>query len=166
MRASRPVLLASAVFVLTAACSRDVTAPAGPTIAGVADKPEPSLTPFYLAGAAPDTAQTDSVIGGYGTNPCGGLDYQDFEYDPETGTEYVVCPDTTGTSGGLEPTPTSPAPKATAPTSGSTTTTDSVTSGYGSGSTGGIDYDQFEYDPETGTGPVVTDTTPKPKTGS
>lgn len=97
---------------------------------------------------------------GYGSNPCGGLDYQEFEYDPDTGTEYVVCPDSTGRApawirsrGPRRP------PKSTSPTSGSTTT-DSVTSGYGSGSTGGI-----EYDPETGTEPVVRDTTTKPKTG-
>jgi hypothetical protein len=42
-----------------------------------------------------------------------------------------------------------------------------VQAGYGNGSTGGIEYDRFEYDPETGTETVVTaDTTPRPRSGS
>lgn len=105
------ILLASAAaaVLLAAACSRDATAPRGPTIAG-APEAEPSRSPFYLGATTPDTTTTDSVIGGYGCNPTGGLDYQCFEYEPCTGTEYVVCPDTTGTSRGLEPTPTGPTP--------------------------------------------------------
>lgn len=156
MRAIRPILLAStaATVLVAAACSRDASAPVGPTIAGA-----PSVSPFFTA--ATDTTSSDSVIAGYGCHATGGLEYECFEYEPCTGTEYVVCPDTTGSSD-PEPTPTGPtAPKST---SGSTTTQDSVTSGYGSGSTGGLEYDRFEYDPETGTEPVVTDTTPKPKT--
>lgn len=146
----------------------------GPTIAGA-----PSASPLYTVGT--DTTSTDSVIGGYGCNPTGGLDYPCFEYEPCTGTEYVVCPDTTVDDPDPSPTPTpTPAPGPTSPTlaapttgttsgsttgttsgstPGGTTTQDSVQSGYGSGSTGGIDYDRFEYDPETGTEPVVPDTT-------
>jgi hypothetical protein len=90
-------------------CSRDVTAPGGPTIAG-----SPNLSPLFSTAA--DTTSTDSVIGGYGCNPTGGLEYQCFEYEPCTGTEYVVCPDTTVDDPDPSPTPTpkpAPAPSPT-----------------------------------------------------
>ncbi|HEX6040600.1 hypothetical protein [Longimicrobium sp.] len=174
MRTPRPILLASAaaVVLLAAACSGDAASPAGPTTAGSS-----SVHPFFTAAA--DTTGTDSIIGGYGSGPCLPLD---FDYEPHTGTDYVVCPDTTTDSEpGLLPTAPGPS-RLTAPTpgtttggsttgesstGGSTTTTDSVQAGYGNGSTGGIEYDRFEYDPETGTETVATpDTTPKPKSGS
>ena len=63
MRTIRPILLASAAAVLAAACSRDATAPGGPTIAG-APEAEPSRSPFFLGATTPDTTTTDSVIGG------------------------------------------------------------------------------------------------------
>lgn len=106
MRTPRPILLASAAaaVLLAAACSGDVTAPGSPTIAGD-ETPEPTLSPFFVV-AGRDTTGTDSVIGGYGSNPCGGLDYHEFEYEPDTGTEYVVCPDTTVDDPDPSPTPT------------------------------------------------------------
>lgn len=180
MRSFRFALLASAAVVF-AACNDGVVAPGGPTIAG--SPSTPSLNPFFTA--ATDTAVTDSVAPGYGCHATGGLEYECFEYEPCTGTEYVVCPDTTGgsndpgytdsgstggttggTSGGTTGgTSGGTSGGSTGGTSGGTTggtnggTTapqDSVVSGYGSESTGGIDYDRFEYDPETGTEPVVT----------
>lgn len=121
MRTSRPILLASAAVavLVAAACSRDADAPAGPTIAGVAPSPVAGL---FLTSAVPDTTDRDSVIGGYGSNPCGGLDYVGFEYEPETGTEYVVCADSTGatrrmvaTGDTTPPPPPAPAPAPTTP---------------------------------------------------
>jgi hypothetical protein len=197
----RPTLLASAaaaVVLAAAACSSDATAPEAPAAVSA---PQSSLVPLSLsASAAVDTSSTDSIAPGYGTNPCGGLEYQHFEYDPETGTEYIVCSDTTAAKKELEPTPTDPPPPpatspaptpapapapAPAPTSGDTvpkdsiitgypgpapqpTEPDSVQSGYGSGSTGGLEYDRFEYEPETGTEYVATpDATPaKPESDS
>lgn len=149
MRTPRPILLASAAAALlvAAACSRDAATPASPTILGAA-----SLSPFYTAGT--DTTSTDSVVAGYGCSPTGGLDYQCFEYEPCTGTEYVVCPDTTTDDPSPAPTATASGTASTDSTSGgstggtsggstggTTTPEDSVQSGYGSGSTGGIEYD-------------------------
>ena len=93
----------------------------------------------------PYTASTDSVISGYGCEATGGLEYECFEYDPCTGTEYVVCPDTT-TPPPPPPPPPGPAP---APAPAPPATQDSVIAGYGSGSTGGIGYEDFAYDPAT-----------------
>lgn len=87
MRTSRPILLASAALVLAAACNGDVTAPGGPTIAG-----SPSLSPFFTTSPP---AESDSVVAGYGCPATGGLEYENFEYDPETGTEYCATNDTT-----------------------------------------------------------------------
>lgn len=131
MRTFRFVLLASAGLAF-ASCGRDVTAPDAATPGSPS-----SLSPFF-AGA---TADTDSVIAGYGCESTGGLDYECFEYDPCTGTEYVVCPDTT-TAPPPPPPPPPPAPKPTSPTptAPTPTTRDSVISGYGSGGTGGIEY--------------------------
>ena len=99
MRTTRFALLASAAVVF-AACNDGVVAPAGPTIAG--SPTTPSLSPFFAVST--DTAvASDSVIAGYGNQCTGGIDYQNFEYDPETGTEPVVCPDTTGQTKGLMP---------------------------------------------------------------
>lgn len=148
MRPFRFALLASAAVVF-AACSDGVVAPDGRSI-------DRGPSPFFSTGT---TTETDSVQAGYGCPATGGLEYECFEYEPCTGTEYVVCPDTTVNDDPEFIGP--PAPPKTGSTSGGSTggTTapqDSVTSGYGNESTGGIDYDRFEYDPETGTEPVVT----------
>jgi hypothetical protein len=37
------------------------------------------------------------VQSGYGSGSTGGLEYETFEYEPETGTEYVATPDTQST---------------------------------------------------------------------
>lgn len=142
MRTPRPILLASAAAaaLMAAACSGDVTAPAAPGIAGVA-----TVTPFHST--AGDTPEADSVVAGYGS--CG----LDFGYYPD----YEVCPDTTpapapgpgslfvtgATSTGSTTSSDSTGSTSTGSTGsgGSVTPRDSVQSGYGSGSTGGIDYD-------------------------
>lgn len=155
MRPFRYALLAAAALAVTAACGRDVTAPGGPSVAG----------PFFTA--IDTTADPDSVIGGYGCEPTGGLDYRCFEYEPCTGTEYVVTPDTLCEKREMETTEprsllsptvtadTTPAPPP-APTPSPIVPQDSVIGGYGSGSTGGLEYDDFEYDPRTGTEYVAT----------
>lgn len=155
----RPFLyafIAAAALVISAACNGDVTAPGGPAVGS-----GPSFT------AIDTTADPDSVIGGYGCEPTGGLDYKCFEYEPCTGTEYVVTPDTTCEKREMETTEprsllaptvtadTTPAP-APAPRASPIVPQDSVIGGYGSGSTGGLEYDDFEYDPETGTEYVTT----------
>jgi hypothetical protein len=156
MRTSRPILFATAALALAAACTGDVTAP---------DASVPSVAP--LLSTAP--AEEDSVISGYGCPSTGGIDYLPFEYDPETGTEYCVTTDTTTAPPPPPPPPppstTSPAPAPTSPTTTPTTTPppppppapqDSVVSGYGNDPTGGIDYKEFEYDPDTRTEYVPT----------
>jgi hypothetical protein len=52
----------------------------------------------------PPPVPEDSVVGGYGSGSTGGLEYETFEYEPETQTEYVVTPDTSATERGLTPT--------------------------------------------------------------
>lgn len=144
MRTLRYALLAAALTI-TAACGRDLTAPAGRSVAG---------GPFFTA--IDTTADPDSVIGGYGSecpgpleclmpNPCGQAPdkacYNTDPDDPEPGFGD-------STSTGTTPPP-APKPSPTVPQ-------DSVIGGYGSGSTGGLEYDDFEYDPETGTEYVAT----------
>jgi hypothetical protein len=104
MRSFRFTLLASAAVVF-AACSDGVVAPD----AFIARSPSPF---FSTAGS---TTETDSVQAGYGCEATGGIEYECFEYDPCTGTEYVVCPDTT-TAPPPPPPPPPPAPKPTSPT--------------------------------------------------
>jgi hypothetical protein len=101
MRTPRPILLASAAaaMLIAAACNGDVTAPSSPT----------PVRPFFTA--ADTGVSSDSIIAGYGCETTGGLDYECFEYDPCTGTEYVVCPDTT------TPPPPPPPPSSPTPTS-------------------------------------------------
>ncbi|HEX6370697.1 MAG TPA: hypothetical protein VF006_17375 [Longimicrobium sp.] len=96
MRTLRFTLLASAALVF-AACSGDVVSPDGTT-----------TTPSFTG----STAESDSVVAGYGCESTGGIEYECFEYDPCTGTEYVACPDTTTPP----PPPPPPAPKPTSPT--------------------------------------------------
>ncbi|HEU0054607.1 MAG TPA: hypothetical protein VFQ39_15575, partial [Longimicrobium sp.] len=59
---------------------------------------EAGLMPVGGLGEAVVTADTfstvtDSVSSGYGSESTGGIEYQQFEYDPETGTEYVATAD-------------------------------------------------------------------------
>ena len=109
MPTPRSLLLAAAAL-LVAGCSEDVSAPGGPTLAGG------PMSPPGLFSTSPSTTTEDSVIGGYGNPACGGLEYQTFEYDPATGTEYIVCKDTTvKRDTTLQPTPTSPAPTSPTP---------------------------------------------------
>lgn len=96
MRPFRFALLASAGVVF-AACNDGVVAPA--------DR-DPSPSPFFSTVGT--TTETDSVQAGYGCESTGGIEYECFEYEPCTGTEYVVCPDTTTQQ--PAPTPTSPTP--------------------------------------------------------
>ena len=104
MRSFRLALLASATAAF-AACSDDTVSPAGPTIAG-----SPQLSPLFAAETT-TTTESDSVAAGYGNESTGGLEYESFEYDPETGTETVVTDDpeagssgttTTSSTGGIE----------------------------------------------------------------
>ena len=66
----------------------DATAPAAPAAAGA-----PRLV--LAVGVDTTTKRTcsDSVAAGYGNECTGGICYERFEYDPETGTEYVVTCD-------------------------------------------------------------------------
>ena len=146
------LLFPIAAFLAAAACSGDALAP----------------DPAALRTTSPITPE-DSVYSGYGSGSTGGLEYQCFEYEPETGTEYVATPDSTCSTGGLEyeststfPTYTPPPPPPPSRATGyfpivGPAESDSVQAGYGTESTGGIDYDCFEYDPQTGTETVVTD---------
>lgn len=91
----RAALLAAplAAAALLAACSRDAATPAGPTIGGA---PRLSLTASADTGRASTPSPvtcTDSVAAGYGNECTGGICYEEFRYDPETGTEYVVTCD-------------------------------------------------------------------------
>lgn len=163
MRTLRYALFAAAALAVTAACSDGVTSPGAQAATGSA---------FFTA--IDTTTEPDSVIGGYGCEPTGG--YKCFEYEPCTGTEYVVTPDTICEKRGMQSTEsnllfgptvstdTTPTPPpAPAPKPSPIVPQDSVIGGYGSGSTGGLEYQDFEYDPETGTETVVTpDTTPDP----
>ena len=184
MRTPGPILLASLALLSIAGCGRDATAPLAPAARVAAAG---GLFTEIIPPAE------DSVAPGYG-GPCGGIEYERFEYDPATGTEYVVCADTTADTTtwrsdcpALEPgeaarptcpTPPPPPPPTTQPAPTTTTPSqpaptppppspivpqDSVESGYGSDPTGGIEYRDFEYEPDTGTEYVATpDTTPPP----
>ena len=79
------LLLPFSVFCLVAsACSRDVSGPGAAASAGVLRAATPS-----------STSCSDSVSAGYGSGSTGGLEYETFEYEPETGTEYAATCDTT-----------------------------------------------------------------------
>src|SRR5687767_13224984 len=103
MRTPRPILFASALLI-AAACTDG--AEGGPTIAG-APQPLVAPAPTPPPPPPPTPTETDSVQGGYGNESTGGIDYQEFEYDPETGTETVVTEDPDAPSKGLESTGTS-----------------------------------------------------------
>ena len=156
--------------------------------AGAPTAPEPAAQlpadALFSVDGGLTTTESDSVVGGYGTTGTGGLEYTCFEYDPATQTEYVVSDDPDAMSKGMictstsEPEIASPPPPPPAPTgpskyvAGSSGPTppppapeDSVQSGYGSGSTGGIEYEGFEYEPETGTEYVATPDTTGRSTG-
>jgi hypothetical protein len=87
------LLLPFSVFCLVAAaCSRDVSGPGDAASAGVVRAlaaPAPAPPP------PPSPTCYDSVYTGYGSGSTGGLEYESFEYEPETGTEYVATCDTT-----------------------------------------------------------------------
>ena len=78
----------AAGLLALAACAGDATVP---------DPGAPRLS-YYPA------AESDSVISGYGNPGTGGLEYSCFEYEPETGTEYVVSDDPKCASKELQPT--------------------------------------------------------------
>jgi hypothetical protein len=148
------LLLAPAAGLLAlAACAGDATGPRP-------GAPSRDYTP---------TAPEDSVISGYGNPGTGGLEYTCFEYEPETGTEYVATPDTTPSRYELQCTSTTPLPPPpppampagpgmlVAPVPLEPAESDSVVGGYGTPPTGGLDYTCFEYDPATSTEYVVSD---------
>jgi hypothetical protein len=90
-RRATAMLASLAAAWLAAACAQD-----GPTAA----RPNaPALTAIVDS-----SISSDSVCAGYGSGSTGGIEYECFEYEPETGTEYVVTPDTN------ETTPPPPAP--------------------------------------------------------
>jgi hypothetical protein len=89
-RRASAMLASLAAAWLAAACAQD-----GPTAA----RPD--------APALDVIAPEDSVCSGYGSGSTGGIEYECFEYEPETGTEYVVTPDTNVTT----PPPPPPAPR-------------------------------------------------------
>jgi len=78
------LLLPFSVFCLAAA-------------ACAADPSGPGAAPGLRRTAAVDSGTTcsDSVAAGYGSCCTGGLEYEEFEYESETGTEYVATCDTT-----------------------------------------------------------------------
>lgn len=157
---THPARLATLALAAVAA-----TACAGNPAALEAPADDPSIGVLFTIEEGGTVTPTDSVQGGYGSGSTGGLEYTCFEYDPATQTEYVVTEDPDATSKGLtctttsDPEMTSPTPPPPPPPSPSryVSTTpppapqDSVQSGYGSGSTGGLEYENFEYEPETGT---------------
>jgi len=61
-----------------------------------------TLDATQASATAPATS-ADSVQAGYGDEARGGIDYDVFEYDPETGTEYVATSDPAATSKSLQP---------------------------------------------------------------
>jgi hypothetical protein len=101
MRTPRPILFASALLI-AAACSDG--AAAGPTLPGA---PAMLAAPTPPPPPPPTTTESDSVQSGYGSESTGGIEYQEFEYDPETGTETVVTSDPEAPSKELQSTTTS-----------------------------------------------------------
>jgi hypothetical protein len=106
-RAALP--LGALAAIAAAACSGAPTtpesssallAPAGPSYLGSPTPPPPTPPPP----PPPPIVPEDSVVGGYGTESTGGTEHLPFEYEPETGTEYVVTPDTSAAERGLTPT--------------------------------------------------------------
>lgn len=108
----------AAVCIVAAACASDLAGPDGDA-RGVRPRRDVS----------PTTTCSDSVQAGYGTCCTGGIEYQQFEYDPATPTEYVCTDDpypscyqmtstcdTTYTPPPPPPAPTSPTPTPTSPT--------------------------------------------------
>ena len=78
----RTLLGLVAAAAVAAACAESATAPKAAPAGG------PSR--YYRVDTIPCT---DSVMAGYGNCSTGGFDYQCFEYDPATQTEYVVTCD-------------------------------------------------------------------------
>ncbi|HEU0014630.1 MAG TPA: hypothetical protein VFQ45_13155 [Longimicrobium sp.] len=100
----RRTLAVAAVFggaLAATACSSESTGvePAGAAFLSAPTSPTPPPPP-----PPGPTTPEDSVQSGYGSGSTGGIEYQNFEYEPETGTEYVATPDTTPSKQELEPT--------------------------------------------------------------
>ena len=63
-----------------------------------------SYSTMRVAATAEETmtaAEQDSVVSGYGNENTGGAEHLAFEYDPGTGTEYVVSSDSAAAQKGL-----------------------------------------------------------------
>jgi hypothetical protein len=122
MRTLRFALLASAGLVFATACSGDVVAPGGPTIAG---SPTPSLSPLFTAvdtgGTEPDSVISDDcTVEGplecLGNNPCGKApDVACTTPDDPCIDPGYFCPDTTTAPPAPPPAP-APAPRPASPT--------------------------------------------------
>ena len=114
---ARPALLcfgALAALCLAAACGRPVTAPDQPAAALLAPA-DPAHTASTDGEHEGTTTSSDSVAAGYGTESTGGIEYETFEYDPETGTETVVTSDPEAEQKGMTTTTTEPATAEPAP---------------------------------------------------
>ena len=83
--------------------------------------------------AEADTVITDSVAAGYGTETTGGIDYEVFEYDPDTQTETVVSDDPKAAEKGLVQDATATQTMALRSTSTTSSTSTSSTAWSGSG---------------------------------
>lgn len=82
----------AAVCVIAAACSSDLAGPDGDTR---------GVRPRRTAIEPTTTTCSDSVVAGYGTCCTGGIEYTEFEYDPDTGTETVCREDPEAACKGL-----------------------------------------------------------------
>ncbi|HEX6747038.1 MAG TPA: hypothetical protein VF092_07040 [Longimicrobium sp.] len=107
----------AAVCLVASACSRDVigsgdalTSPAGlrGDVSSGSTAPTGGTTSGGTTTGGTTTTTEDSVISGYGSPATGGIEYETFEYDPATGTEYVATPDTPASSKSLTSTETTP----------------------------------------------------------
>ncbi|HEU0014629.1 MAG TPA: hypothetical protein VFQ45_13150, partial [Longimicrobium sp.] len=91
----RTLAAAAAIGAVLAAtaCSNETTAPDGGPglLIGVTSPTSPTPPPPPPSGDEP--VESDSVYTGYGNCATGGIDYEVFEYDPDTCTETVVTTD-------------------------------------------------------------------------
>lgn len=92
-----------------AACADSASTPTG-VDAGARALTAPAPTPAPAPAPTTTTCpvSSDSVVAGYGSCSTGGIEYQNFEYEPETGTEYVVTPDTACAEKGMTSTSSDP----------------------------------------------------------
>jgi hypothetical protein len=68
--------------------------------------------------AAPAATSADSADAGYGTEARGGIDYEQYEYEPDSQTEYVVTNDASATTKGFAYSGTTTYSKASGPEGG------------------------------------------------